>query len=118
MDEDSDIPAPGHTAGEWKTVKEPTATEPGLKELRCTVCGELMDSEEIPATGAIKKPGDLNKDGTVNGKDSMLLLQYLAGWDVNIDKNNADINGDGTVNGKDSMLLLQYLAGWESAYIR
>ena len=24
---------------------------------------------------------DINGDGSVNGKDSMLLLQYLAGWE-------------------------------------
>ena len=112
------IPALGHTAGEWTTVKEPTETEAGLKELRCTVCEELLDSEEIPATGTSKKAGDLNNDGKVNLKDSMLLLQHLAGWDVMFNDVNADINGDGKVNLKDSMLLLQYLAGWESEYIR
>ena len=54
----------------------------------------------------------------MNGKDNILLLQYLAGWDVTVDMDAADINGDGQVNGKDNILLLQYLAGWDSAYIR
>lgn len=59
------------------------------------------------------KPGDLSGDGKINGKDSTLLMQYLAGWDVTIDTAAADLNGDGKVNGKDSTLLLQYLAGWD-----
>ena len=68
-------------------------------------------------SGDSKKNGDLNQDGKVNGKDSILLLQYLAGWDVAYDKDAYDINKDGAVNGKDSILLLQYLAGWDSDYI-
>jgi hypothetical protein len=65
-----------------------------------------------------KYPGDLNNDGKVNGKDNVLLMQYLAGWDVTINMTNADINGDGSVNGKDNVLLMQYLAGWSSNYIK
>ncbi|MBQ8579457.1 MAG: S8 family serine peptidase [Oscillospiraceae bacterium] len=41
-----------HTAGEeWETITEPTCTEPGLKGKCCTVCGEALETEEIPATG-------------------------------------------------------------------
>ena len=29
-------------------------------------------------------PGDVNGDGTVNSRDSITLLRYLAGWDVEI----------------------------------
>ncbi len=76
----------------------------------CDWCGaEIVQTE---------KPGDLSGDGKINLKDSMLLLQYLAGWEIEFDEKNADINGDGKVNLKDSMLLLQYLAGWESEYIK
>ena len=80
---------------------------------------KFADRDLIPPTIVIEqKTGDINDDGTVNGKDSMLLLQYLAGWDIELSPDSADINGDGAINGKDSMLLLQYLAGWESAYIK
>lgn len=55
--------------------------------------------------------GDVNGDGIVSGKDSVLLLQYLAEKNpVNFNLTNADYNADGTVNGKDSILLLQYLS--------
>ena len=64
-----------------------------------------------------KIAGDLNNDGNVNGKDNILLMQYLAGRNVNINMVNADINSDGAVNGKDNILLMQYLAGRPSQYI-
>ena len=40
-----------HDSGTWQTVKAPTCTEPGEKELRCATCGELfLDAEgEQPA---------------------------------------------------------------------
>lgn len=54
--------------------------------------------------------GDVNEDGKINGKDSILLLQYLTGTTpANFNLSNADYNADGKVNGKDSILLLQYL---------
>ena len=81
-------------------------------------------------------PGDINDDGVVNGKDGIILSQYLAEWgteinldaaDVNgdgvvngkdewgteINLDAADVNGDGVVNGKDSIILSQYLAAWD-----
>ena len=36
-----------HTYGDWVTTKEPTATETGLKEKECSVCGDKV-TEEIP----------------------------------------------------------------------
>lgn len=57
--------------------------------------------------------GDVNNDGAVTGADSVLLLQYLAQWNVTISSDAADVNGDGAVTGADSVLLLQYLAQWD-----
>lgn len=54
--------------------------------------------------------GDVNGDGFINGKDSIVLLQHLTGnTHESFNEANADLNGDGKVNGKDSILLLQYL---------
>ena len=36
-----------HTAGEWVTVTEPTATATGEKVRRCTLCGRVVDRETI-----------------------------------------------------------------------
>jgi hypothetical protein len=79
---------------------------------------EAMEDVPVQTSGSIVKvkkhiPGDVNDDGKVNGKDSILLAQYLARWDVSINLNAADVNGDGKVNGKDSILLAQYLAKWD-----
>ena len=41
-----------HEWGEWTVAKEPTATETGLKERICSVCGE-KETEVIPATGEV-----------------------------------------------------------------
>ncbi|HAN20709.1 MAG TPA: hypothetical protein DCP51_03395 [Clostridiales bacterium] len=38
----------GHTPGEWEVTLEPTYTEDGLKVKKCTVCGEVLESEVIP----------------------------------------------------------------------
>nr|6KGC_B Chain B, And cellulose-binding endoglucanase family 9 CelL ortholog dockerin domain [Clostridium acetobutylicum ATCC 824]6KGD_B Chain B, And cellulose-binding endoglucanase family 9 CelL ortholog dockerin domain [Clostridium acetobutylicum ATCC 824] len=52
--------------------------------------------------------GDLNDDGVVNGRDIVMMRQYLAGKTVSgIDKNALDINGDGAVNGDDLMELIK-----------
>lgn len=40
--------ATGHDDGAWTTVKEAELGEAGTKELRCTKCNTLLDTEEIP----------------------------------------------------------------------
>lgn len=57
--------------------------------------------------------GDANADGEVDGKDATLVLQYAAGWDVDISTIAADVNNDTVVDGKDATMLLQYAAGWD-----
>ena len=45
------IPAPGHTNGEWTVQYAPECEWEGRETIRCTVCGEVIESREIPATG-------------------------------------------------------------------
>ena len=45
------IPALGHTPGDFEITKEPTCTEPGSKQQVCNVCGEILEKETIPAKG-------------------------------------------------------------------
>ncbi len=40
-----------HTPGDWEVVKAAACTEEGLQEIRCTVCGTLLEEETIPALG-------------------------------------------------------------------
>ena len=58
-------------------------------------------------------PGDTTGDSIVNAADAVLLAQYLAKWDIDINLDPCDCNGDGTVNAADAVLLAQYLAKWD-----
>ena len=51
------IPATGHDDGEWTVTKSAGAFSTGTKELRCTVCGEVLDTETIPQTCPIPLAG-------------------------------------------------------------
>jgi hypothetical protein len=86
---DNYVPA-SHTEGEWVTLSD------GSKELRCTVCGALLDSEAAPEY----ETGDVNADGKIN------MFDYLAVKSAYFNKTalddseflRADINSDGKVN--------------------
>ncbi len=72
----------------------------------------ILDSIKL-VFGSYSMAGDLNDDMIINAKDTVLLAQILAKWEVIANLVGADCNGDGTVNAKDSVLLAQYLAGWD-----
>ena len=90
----------------------------------CNVCGMMRlaphvydndDDAECNVCGAVRPthlPGDINGDGSVNLQDLGRLMQYVNGWDVEIDLNAVDVNGDGKVNNRDYALLQRYLNGW------
>ncbi|MCD7845397.1 MAG: leucine-rich repeat protein [Oscillospiraceae bacterium] len=54
--------------------------------------------------------GDINMDGTVNGRDLIYLRKRLAGNSVTIDEEAADVNQDGNIDGKDLIFLRKILA--------
>lgn len=51
------IPATGHDNGEWTVTQKAGAFSTGTKELRCTACGEVLDTETIPQTCPIPLAG-------------------------------------------------------------
>lgn len=55
----TEIPATGHSFGEWVVVKEATETEEGLRERTCTICGEKETQviEKLPV-----KPEQTDKE--------------------------------------------------------
>ena len=71
--------------------------------------------EVINAVVSVKEGmlGDENGDGEVNNKDIALLMQYINGWDVEIDLTVADVNNDGKINNKDIVILTRFINGWE-----
>lgn len=63
--------------------------------------------------------GDVNGDNEINGKDVVLLCNYLANYDYETGTSSvkifsgADANGDTYINGKDVILLCNYLANFD-----
>lgn len=80
-----------------------------------------MDSVEFATEGSVLTVsnvvvGDVNGDGAINMKDSVLLSRYVAKWSgydgTKVDLAAADTNGDGAINMKDSVILSRYVAKW------
>lgn len=65
--------------------------------------------------------GDVNGDGTINGRDAVLLQQYVSNYDdetetstvalPNIDA--ADVTHDGLLTGRDVVLIKQYVSNYD-----
>lgn len=66
----------------------------------------------IPDETSFYTPGDLNNDGKVNIRDAALLLQYIAGKDVECINVTLDTNGDGNIDISDAKLITQHLTDW------
>ena len=81
-------------------------------EVERSVGNDVLNTVRI-VFGSYSMAGDLNDDKIINAKDSVLLAQHLAKWDVLINQIGADCNGDGVINAQDSVLLAQYLANWD-----
>lgn len=47
------LPATGHTKGDWEVTKEAGIFSKGEKVLKCTVCGEVLETATIPQTSPI-----------------------------------------------------------------
>ena len=56
--------------------------------------------------------GDVNADYEINNKDLALLIQYINGWNVNIESKYSDVNTDGKINNKDFALIMRYINKW------
>ncbi len=86
---DSYVDEHGHTEGEWVTL------ENGSQELRCTVCGEILETKPyVPAVDY-----DVNGDGKFNLFDYVAVKNaVIKGSDDPELLARADVNGDGRVN--------------------
>lgn len=51
------IKATGHDNGEWITTQESSLFSNGIKELKCTICGAVIDTQSIPQTCPISLVG-------------------------------------------------------------
>ena len=71
----------------------------------------LFTAQSGKITMSKYKPGDINDDGTINSKDSILLRKFVLGGNGNVNSEAADVNKDGAINSKDSILLRKYILG-------
>lgn len=62
------VPAKGHTPGEWETTKEATSSDDGEKVRKCTVCGEILEKETIPAV-KVPETTTTTTETTTTGKE-------------------------------------------------
>ena len=60
--------------------------------------------------------GDADKSGSLDSYDATLILQWVAGWDVEIETKTADVDGDGAVTAADASWILQKIAGWNITF--
>ena len=58
--------------------------------------------------------GDVNQDGSFNGKDVLELRKSIVGLESSIDEYNSDVNFDGRINGKDVLAIRKQLVGLTS----
>ncbi|MBE6564491.1 MAG: hypothetical protein E7655_04360 [Ruminococcaceae bacterium] len=68
--------------------------------------GDLIDDPEEP-DGPL--PYDLNKDGSVDVNDTLLLIRYVIGEHTADDPTPFDINGDGIADVLDAIALLKHI---------
>ncbi|MBO5045459.1 MAG: hypothetical protein J6C93_01140 [Clostridia bacterium] len=73
----TEVPAKGHTPGEWEIDKEATVDEAGSKHKDCTVCGETVETEEIPALPA-EDPEEGGCGAVVGGVSAGLMAAAVA----------------------------------------
>ncbi len=66
----TEIPATGHSFGEWETVKSPTCEDGGSKKRECSVCGKI-ETLEVDPNGhdweedyTIDKPATTEEEGS------------------------------------------------------
>ena len=60
--------------------------------------------------------GDADKSGSLDAHDATLILQWIAGWNVEIETKTADVDGDGAVTAADASQILQKIAGWNITF--
>ena len=88
---------------------------PGKITIRADAADDSLVYAELTVTITDRIPGDVDGDGKVTTKDSILIRRYLlGGWDVTINEDAADVDKDGKITVKDSILIRRYLlGGWD-----
>ena len=113
----TEVPATGHSYGDWTIVKEATCTAEGLKQRTCTVCG-TMEEEIVPMTEHDWESDftiDQQPTATENGSKSIHCKNCDAIKDVTVinattDSNNMEQNDTVSPQTGDNTQLYIYIA--------
>ena len=96
-------------AGDYTLKVEKKGHAPFTKEI---TVGDSNVTEDV----TVYLIGDVDGNGKVEQKDSMILSRYFAGWSGYetkiVSSAAADVDQDGELKLKDSMILSRYFAGW------
>ncbi|MDR2589886.1 MAG: dockerin type I repeat-containing protein [Oscillospiraceae bacterium] len=75
------------------------------------------ENSDIKETNT-RKLGDVNGDGTLTTSDALLILQFIAGFKLDIFfEDVADVNGNEKIDTPDAMEILRRIAGLPSRYL-
>ena len=105
----------GHKLSRFAAVK-PTAEQDGCVEYRkCEVCGKCFSDEngeeQIEPESVILKLGDVNRDGALNARDVIAIMDHILGAaDDDFDAELADYNDDYRVNARDVIAVMKAIA--------
>lgn len=110
-----EIPAKGHTPGNWEVVKAAEIGKEGKELQKCTVCGEVLDERVIPALPDVSyMTGDANGDGKITAADARIALRISAKVDslekYNLTAEVLDVTGDGKLTAADARKILRIAA--------
>lgn len=96
-------------AGTYTLKVEKKGHAPFTKEI-------TVDDSNVTEDVTVYLIGDVDGNGKVEQKDSMILSRYFAGWSGYetkiVSSAAADVDQDGELKLKDSMILSRYFAGW------
>lgn len=84
----------------------------------CRKCGKKNLNATFEANGPYIY-GDADDDGVVDDKDMLLLIQYYANYEPELEESvvevepGADVNGDGVIDGADMGNLINYISNYD-----
>ena len=94
-----------YTDGEGDEIEPFAEIVDGLKKWETTVDA----NGDITHTAVLGHKNDLDGDGDLTTADVSYLLQYLVGYDLELDADTADVNGDGLVTIYDAVVMMRTL---------
>lgn len=106
------IPAEGHHVITLYKLSEEEKDLYTLNEFAgyCEMCERAFTVQK--KVSRADWPGDANHDKTVDGRDALRLMKYLAGDEgTEIDGSGADVNMDGKADEADLLRMMQYFGG-------